>query len=283
LEPVQNVAATGPFTLTSRKVLGNVIERVIIDTTGSGALTKAMISALVVRLNGKVTFGPITASQLDLQNRYLTLANDAARLPIDFTELVSRSIQGQLMGAIDTDASEVTDFTVEGTITGATTPVMTMFVQMRSPGSISPERGFDPRTRGLIRCLVPTTIQDTAAGQFPHDLNYGSRGNSLIKRLFIHSTVLTSFQVKRDSVDLFENISNALGEFIVEENGRQWQTNVFVWDPLMDGNQPDAMPTRVQAAPGQVAREANFEWLFTVSGAGTSTVFTDLYTGLQFL
>lgn len=279
LEPVLGVAATSPFTLTSRKVLGNVIERIILDFTGSGALTKAMLTNLVVRLNGKGTFGPISGTDLDLQNRYLTLANDVLRLPIDFTELVSRSIQGQLMGAIDTDASGVTDFTIEGQITGATTPVMTAYAQLRAPSSLSPERGFDPRTRGLIRALVPTTVTETGAGEFQHDLNYGSKGNSLIKRVFIHSTILTSFRVKRDSLDVFEGVSSALGEFITEENGRQWQTALFVYDPLQDGNQPDAVPTRV-VQPNGGYREANFEWLFTASGAGSHRVFTDNYTTL---
>lgn len=279
LEPVSNVVASGPFTLTSRKLLGNVVERVILEL-GGGSLTKAMITNLVVRLNGKVVLGPISASNLDLENRYLTLVNDAARLTIDFTELTSRSIQGQLMGAIDTDASGVTDFTIEGTITGATTPTMTAYSQMRSPSSMTPQRGFDPRTRGLIRFLIPTTISESAAGEFQRDLNYGSKGNSLIKRVFIHSTVLTSFRVKRDSLDMFEGVTQALGEFIVEENGRQWQSNLFVYDPLQDGNQPDAVPTRVVTPNGQ-AREANFEWLFTVSGAGTNTCFVDGYSTLS--
>lgn len=278
LEPVLGVAASGNFTLTSRKVLGNVIERVILELGGT-SLTKAMITNLVVRLNGKVIFGPISASNLDLENRYLTLVNDVARLTIDFTELVSRSIQGQLMGAIDTDASGVTDFTIEGTITGATAPTMVAYAQLRAPSSLSPERGFDPRTRALIRALVPTTVTETAAGEFQHDLNYGSKGNSLIKRVFIHSTILTAFRVKRDSLELFEGVSAALGEFIVEENGRQWQTNLYVYDPLQDGNQPDAIPTRVVTPNGQM-REANFEWLFTCSGAGSHTVLSDLYTTL---
>jgi hypothetical protein len=65
---------------------------------------------------------------------------------------------------------------------------MVAYVQMRSPQSMSPERGFDQRTRGLIRALIPTTVTETAAGEFQHDLNYGSKGNSLIKRVFIHST-----------------------------------------------------------------------------------------------
>lgn len=278
LEPVLGVVATGSFTLTSRKVLGNVIERVILELGGT-SLTKAMITNLVVRLNGKVILGPISASNLDVENRYLTLVNDAARLTIDFTELVSRSIQGQLMGAIDTDASGVTDFTIEGTITGATAPTMVAYAQLRAPSSLSPERGFDPRTRALIRALVPTTVTETAAGEFQHDLNYGSKGNALIKRVFVHSTILTAFRVKRDSLEMFELVTQALGEFITEENGRQWQTNLFIYDPLQDGNQPDAVPTRV-VTPQGTAREANFEWLFTVSGAGTHTVLSDIYTTL---
>lgn len=279
LEPVLGVVANGDFTLTSRKVLGNIIERVIVEFGGT-SLTKAMVSNLQVRLNGKVIIGQVSATDLDLENRYLTIVNDVARLTIDFTELVARSIQGQLMGAIDTDASGVTDFTIEGKITGATAPTMVMYAQLRAPSSMAPEKGFDPRTRGLIRALVPTTVTETAAGEFQHDLNYGSKGNSLIKRVFVHSTILTSFRVKRDSLEMFEGVSQALGEYITEENGRQWQTGLYVYDPMQDGNQPDAIPTRVTTPDGKSNREANFEWLFTVSGAGSHRVLTDVYTTL---
>jgi hypothetical protein len=184
------------------------------------------------------------------------------------------------MGAIDTAVSGVSDFTVEGTITGATAPTLVAYAQLRAPSSISPERGFDPRTRGLIRALVPTTVTETAQGEFQHDLNYGSRKNSLIKRVFVHSTILQSFRVKRDSLEMFEGVSQALGEFITEENGRQWQPGLYVYDPMQDGNQPDAIPTQAILADGQSSRAANFEWLFTVSGSGIHRVYVDLYTRL---
>lgn len=278
LETVLGGNQNGTWVLNTKKVLGNVVERIILELGGT-SFAKSNITSLSVRLNGKTVIGPLSASQLDLENRYLTLVNDAARLTIDFTELVARSVQGQLMGAIDTDASGVTDFTIEGETSGATAPTLTAYVQMRAPSSMSPERGFDPRTRGLIRALIPTTITESAAGEHQHDLNYGSKGNSLIKRVFIHSSILTSFRVKRDSLDLFEGVSSGLAEFIAEENGRQWQSGMYVYDPMMDGNQPDAIPTRVVMPNGQF-REANFEWLFTVSGAGQHTVHTDVYTTL---
>jgi hypothetical protein len=281
LEAVLNVAANGHFTLTSRKVLGNVIERVDF-LLGGGALTKAMITNHVVRLNGKTTFGPISATNLDLENRYLTIVNDATRFSIDFTELVARSVQGQMMGAIDTAASGVTEFVIEGDITGATTPTMVAACLMRSPSSLSPERGFDPRTRALIRGLIPSTVTETAAGEFQHDINYGSKANSLIKRLFIHSTILTAFRARRDSLDIYGDagaITAAQAEYITELNGRLWQTNMYVLDFLAEGNQPDALPTRVVTPQG--TREANFEWLFTASGAGVHSVFADVYSLLD--
>lgn len=271
LEPFQNVAATGHFVLSSKLVLGNVVERVILEL-GGGALTKAMITNIVVRLNGKVVFGPISGTLLDLVQRYSLLVNDAARLTIDFTEPVSRSIQGQLMGAIHTNAAGVTDFTIEGDITGATTPTLVAYAMLRNPLTMTPERGFDPATLPLIRALIPTTVTETAAGQFQHDLNYGSRGDSLIKRVYISSTILTSFQVKQDSLDIYEDISTALAGYIEAEYGRDDQTNFYTWDPLVDGNQSDAIVTR------NGNRESVFQFLFRVSGAGTHTVFTDVYT-----
>lgn len=273
LEPFQNVAATGHFVLTSKLVLGNVIERIVLEL-GGGALTKAMITNLVVRLNGKVVIGPISATHLDLMQRYSLLVNDAARLTIDFTEPVSRSIQGQLMGAIHTNAAGVTDFTIEGDITGATTPTLVAYAMLRSPASLTPERGFDPATLPLIRCIIPTSVTETAAGQFQHDLNYGSGGDSLIKRVYIHSTILTSFQVKRDSLDIYEDVSSALAGYIEAEYGRDDQANMYVWDPLVDGNQSDVIVTR------SGSRESVFQFLFRVSGAGVHTVYTDIYTTL---
>lgn len=279
LEPILNVGANQHFVLDTKKVFGNVVERIILDNTGSGALLKANLTNLTVKLNGKNIHGPISAAQETSLNIYKNIVSDAARTTIEFTEQTSRNIQGQLMGAIDTDASGVTSFVVEGDIGTATTPALTGWVQMRTPASMSAERGFDPRTRGLISALIPTSVNDSAGGQFPHDINYGSRGNSLIKRVVIFSSTLTSFQVKADSVDLFEDPSIALVGYLQAENGKDDQSGMYVWDPLMDGNQPDAVLTRQDLGDGRM-RERFFEWLFRVSGSGSHTVFADVYTTL---
>lgn len=273
LEPVQNVLTTGHFVLNSRLLLGNVVERLVFVLSGT-SLTKAMITNIVVRLNGKTVFGPISGTQLDLIQRYLLLVNDAARLTIDFTEPVSRSIPGQLMGAIFTDAAGVQDFTVEGDITGATAPQLKVWGQYRSRADMDPARGFDPATFPLIRALLPTTVTESAAGTFQHDINYGPKGDSLIKRIFIFSSILSSFKVRKDSIEIFDAVPAALAGYLQSEYGRDDQAGLYVWDPLVDGNQSDVVTTRTGD------REALFQWLFEVSGAGVHTVFTDVYSTL---
>lgn len=277
LEPFQNVLATGRAVLSSKLVLGNVIERVYL-VLGGGAFTKAMITAIRVRLNGKVVFGDVSGTNLDLVQRYTLLNNTVGFLTIDFSEPIARSVQGQLMGAYNTNAAGVTDFTLEVDIAGATTPTLAAWVQMRSPADMSPQAGFDPGLAPVIRALIPTTIPVSAAGEIQADVNYGSGGNSLIKRLYIISTVLTSFRIKRDALDIFETVAPTLNTYIELDFGRVAQANMYVWDPLMDGNQSDAYPTRRQDGT-----PSNYQFLFTASGAGSHLVLADVYSTLPAL
>lgn len=276
-EPFLNVLATGRAVLNSKLVLGNVVERIYL-VLGGGAFTKAMISSIRVRLNGKVVWGDISGTNVDLMQRYLLLNNTAGYLTIDFTEPVSRSIQGQLQGAINMNAAGVNDFVVEVDIAGATTPTLAAWVQLRSPESMSADRGFNEALAPMIRGLIPTTLPVTSAGETQFDVNYGSRGNSLIKRLFIYSSILTSFRIKRDSLDVFESVAAALNTYIELDYGRVAQANLYVWDPLMDGNQSDAYSTR---RPDGLP--SNFQFLFTASGAGSHQVYADVYTTLPAL
>jgi hypothetical protein len=274
LEPFQNVGANQRAVLSSKLVLGNVVERIYL-VLGGGAFTKANITAIRVRLNGKVVFGDVSGSNLDLIQRYTLLNNTAGFLTIDLSEPIARSIQGQLMGAYNTNAAGVTDFAIEVDIGAATTPTLQAWVQLRAPSSMSPANGFDPALSPVLRALIPTTIPVTAAGEIQADINYGSGGNSLIKRLYIFSSILTSFRIKRDALDIFETVAPALNTYVELDYGRVAQTALYVWDPLMDGNQSDAYPTRrPDGTP------SNYQFLFTASGAGSHLVLADVYSTL---
>ena len=276
MEPFNNVVATGRAVLSSKLVLGNVVERIVLQL--GGTFTKAMITAIRVRLNGKVIFGDISGTVLDLVQRYTLLNNTATFLTIDFTEPLAKSIQGQLMGALNLNALGVSDFTIEVDIAGATAPTLDAYVQMRAPSSMTAAKGFDENLGGVLRALIPTTIPSSAAGEIQADVNYGAGGNSLLKRLYISSTILTSFRCKRDSLDIYDATATALATYLALDYGRVAQANLYVADWLVDGNQSDAVPTR---RPDRSV--SNFQFLFTASGAGSHLVFADVYTTLQAL
>lgn len=272
-EPFQNVIASSRAVVSSKLVLGNVIERFYLVLGGGNTI--ANIGALRVRLNGKVTFGDISGTQLSNIQKYITLNATAGFLTVDFTEPTSRSIHGQLLGAIVTNAAGVTDFTVETDLLAGVAPTQDWWVHLRSPLALSPQAGFDPKTLPVIRALIPTTIPVTAAGEIQADVNYGSGGNSLIKRMIVVSTVLTSLRIKRDALDIFEVVAPTLNTYIELDYGRVAQANQYIWDPLMDGDQSDAYPTRrPDGTP------SNYQFLFTASGGGSHQVFTDVYSTL---
>src|SRR5581483_783521 len=217
-EPFNNVAANARAVVSSKLVLGNVIERFYLVLGGGNAI--ANINAIRVRLNGKVVWGDISGTNLNLLQKYITLNNTAGYLTVDFTEPTSRSIHGQLLGAYVTNAAGITDFTVETDLGAGVAPTQDWWVHLRSPLAMSPQAGFDPATLPLIRALIPTTVPVSAAGEIQADVNYGSGGNSLIKRLIIFSTILTSFRVKRDALDVYETVANALASYIELDYGR---------------------------------------------------------------
>lgn len=282
LEPIANVVATGHFTLSSKLILGNVVEQIILDKTGSGSLTDAMITNLVVKLNGKVVFGPISATNLRLLETFITGVTNTGFISLFFTEPRAATKADQLLGAINTMAAGVVDLTIEGDIAGATTPFLNAYAVTRSPESMYTMDGFRPGTEAFIRGLVQTTLSPSAAGEFPFELNYGSRGESLIKRGIFFSTIMTALRVKRDAVEIFGNgtIASALNGYLQTLYGHTNQTNMFVYDALLDGHQSDAQATR-QVLPNGAAREAVYQWLLTVSGAGVVTAYTDVYTTLD--
>jgi hypothetical protein len=282
LEPINNVVATGHFVLSSKLVLGNVIEQIVLDKTGSGSLTDAMLTNLVVKLNGKVVFGPINAADLRLLETYLTGVNTVGFLSFFFSEPRASTKPDQLLGAISCPDAGVIDFTIEGDITGATTPFLAAFAVLRSPESLKSMEGYKPATAPFIRALIPTTLAPGAAGEFPFELNYGSRGESLIKRAIFFSTIITGVRVKRDNVEIYGNapIATALESYLQSLYGETAQSNMRVFDELLDGHQSDALATR-QVLPNGTAREAVYQWLLTASGAGTVRAFMDVYSTLD--
>lgn len=244
--PFFNVVATGVASLSLP--LGMTYERIILELGGT-AFTKAMITDLKAKLNGKVIW-QTTGSKLDALNKYRGLATDATHLVMDFTEIFARDEVGQSLGAIGT-AEGVGTFTLEVTITGATAPTLESWSVLSGPKKL-----------GVINKLLSYNVTVGAAGKFPIQLPYGKDGGSIIKRVGFFNSYMTELEVKKNGLVIFD-AKKAINEYWQTENKKAPQAGLFVADFIVDNNQSGMLVT---------ADAQSMQWNATVSQADVITV-----------
>lgn len=259
--PFNNVVATGMATMDLSSLLGNTIERIMLKLGGT-TFTKAMITGVRVKANGKVIFDD-TGSRIDSRMQYRGITANAAYLTIDFSEIRSKTIQGQSLGSLDTTMG-IRSLTMEVDISGATAPSLSAAAIISGPQV--DVNGNSMVQRGLIGKVLNYTQYFGAAGKFPFALPYGKTGGSLIKRLHLFGSTVTDAEVKKNGLTVFE-AADAMNDFIQTEFLRTPQANIFTIDFVPDGN----MSNVLNAADAQT-----MEYYATVSGAGNVVVVTEL-------
>lgn len=263
--PVTNVLAAGVATLDFSNLFGYAVERVILQLGGT-AMTKAMITALQVRANTKL-IQDTTGARMDARMAYRGITANAAFLTIDFTEIRSKTIIGQKLGAIDTRLCE--RLTGELTIAGATAPTMVAWAEVSS--LIEFDKLYGPAERALTGKVLSQTYNFAAAGEFPVMLPYGRQGGSLIKRIFFHGATVTEVEIKKNGITYHETV-DAVNDFVQVEHLRAPQANIYAVDFIVDGNQSNVL----NAADAQT-----MEYYVTVSGAGNVTVEVEMLDPLS--
>lgn len=118
--PYSNVVAAG--TATNQITPGRTLENLRLKL-GGNALTKAMITALKIKANGKVIIEG-TGSDIDKINAYRGVAQSAAFLELMFADYSLNNELDRMVGAFDTSAG-ISNITTEVTIAGATAPTLT--------------------------------------------------------------------------------------------------------------------------------------------------------------
>ncbi|HJV86923.1 MAG TPA: major capsid protein P2 [Noviherbaspirillum sp.] len=255
--PFFNVVETGVASLSLP--LGMTYERIILELGGT-AFTKAMITDLKAKINGKVVW-QTTGSRLDALNKFRGLATDANHLVLDFTEIFARDEVGQSLGAIGT-AQGVSTFTLEVTITGATAPTLESWSILSGPKNL-----------GVIAKLLSYNVTIGAAGKFPVQLPYGKQGGSIIKRVGFFHANMTDLEVKKNGL-VIHDTKKVINEYFQTENKRSPQAGLYVADFIVDNNQSGMLVT---------ADAQSMEWNVTVSAADVITVqveYLDLLNNL---
>lgn len=259
--PFSNVVATGMATLDLRSLLGNTIDRITLKLGGT-TFTKAMITGVRIKANGKTVFDD-TGSRIDSRMQYRGIAASASYLTIDLSEIRSKTIKGQKLGSIDTTLG-ISSLNMEVDIAGATAPTLDAWADLSAPQV--DDAGQSLIERGLIGKVLNFTHYFGAAGKFPMNIPYGKQGGSLIKRLHLFGATVTDAEVKKNGLTVFEAPA-AVNGFIQGEFQRVPQANVFTIDFVPDGNMSNVL---------NAANAQSMEYYATVSGAGNVVVAAEL-------
>lgn len=257
--PFSNVVASGVATASITP--GRTIERIVLALGGT-TFTKAMLTLIKLKANGKVFFEG-SASQIDKLNKYRGIADDAAFLSLDFTEIKGRDKLDQMVGAFDT-SNGISNITMECTIAGATAPTLGMYL-VESGAQNGP---YQPVMTKLLRYPFSTSV----GGTLPVVLPFGGQQGAVIKRVHVDQTTgnMTGLVVKQDGLVIHETVA-ALNTFVAEEHGKVPQTNWYTADFIVDGNQGGALDTR---------NAKSMEWLLTLSAADSGYILVEYYDTL---
>jgi hypothetical protein len=265
LMPFNNVVATGLATLDLNNLLGFTVERLTFQL--GGTFTKAMITGIQLKANGKVIWES-NGSRQDARLQYRGITANASFLTIDFSELRSKTELGQNLGAIDTTAG-ISNLKLELSIAGATAPTIQGWAEVNRP-QVDPAQ---IATRNLIAKIHNSTVTIGAAGTFslavPHF--FPADGGSLFKRISIFSANMTGVLIKKNGIVIEETVK-ALNDFRQTEYRKTSQSGLYVVDFIQDDNQSQVLNTR----DAQV-----MEFLATFSAGETITIESELLEPLN--
>lgn len=283
LEPFQNVVATGVAQLTTQRIWPNTLEYISL-VLGGTTFTKAMITSLQLRLGQKpiwnLGFGNTNAGT-DVQaiNSYESSVTGAATLlTLRFANPYARTPKQQYLGACDMGTVGVNNMTLLITITGATAPTLTAYAE------VAPPKTLDASSNLLFRAILETPLAVAAAGTFvPFLINYGQAGGALLRRLVFAaaSTQVTALEIKRDGLDIFEQLPSAVFQAI--------QTDLFphtpqagytIYDAIEDEIESKALTTVRQDSQGNISLIPQ-QILISNNAAANYNVYADVFANLN--
>lgn len=257
--PFSNVVPNG--TATNQVTPGRTLENFRLKLGGT-ALTKAMITKLRMKANGKVIIDT-TGPHLDKLNAYRGAATDADFLDVFFADYSLNNELDRMVGAFDTSMG-IGNITSEVTIAGATAPVLTPILvesaqQKDRTGAAQPYAA-------LITKLLSYPWNISNGGRLPVNVPFGPGSGSIIKRLHVfHNGNMTGATVKEDGLVIHESVT-AENEYDQTIHGRVPQANVYTIDFCVDGDIRKALDTR---------NSRSLEWLFDFSAADSGTVYVE--------
>lgn len=255
--PFSNVVATG--TATANITPGRTLDSFVLKM--GGTFTKAMLSIIRVKANGKVVI-EASGTELDKINGYVGLTADAAYLPIRFYDEKMLSEFDRAVSAFDT-SSGVANITVEAQIAGATSPTLDHVVTLS--GAQKARDGSSAPFAGVMTKLLRYPFSIATGGRLPVTVPFGAQSGAIIKRVYVFAANITGATVKQDGLVIHESLKLE-NEFEQKRHGRVPQAGTYVLDFVSDGNILKALDTR---------DARSLEWLLDFSAADSGSIIVE--------
>lgn len=277
LEPFRNVSAAGVAYLQTTRVFPNTLEYIAVRLGGGVAPTKAQLTRIVVKLGSSTKpIWDITGAQLDSINLYEGRPSTATVLVMPFANPRARTIESQMIPALDMGALGIRELSLEITIAGGTTPALDSWAQVSPPklfGEGAPENQ-------LFRALLTTPLTFTGAlNRFPQNIATAAQGGALLRRIHFFAALVTSYELRRDGVAFHEDVPLAVNNAILDELGHDPQANIYTFDAIEDDNESKAL-AQVRNDQGGLSLIPT-QHLITVSGAGTVQTIADVNANIN--
>jgi Viral coat protein P2 N-terminal domain len=257
--PYSNVVATG--TATNQVTPGRTLENFKLKLGGT-ALTKAMLTSIKVKANGKVIIEG-TGTELEKLNAYRGETTNAAYLDIPFADYCMNNEFDRMVSAFDTSLG-IANITTEVTVTGATAPTLTPIV-VESAAQKSRGGEYQPFAP-LVAKVLKYPYNIASGGRLPITVPFGPQNGAIIKRLHVlHGGNMTGATVKQDGLVIHESLK-AENEQEQIRMDRVPQANMYTIDFVVDGDIRKALDTR---------DARSLEWLFDFSAADTGSVIVE--------
>lgn len=266
---IQNV---GPNQRVSiRLPLGVTYNKIVLFAGGN--ITAALMSNIVLKINGSERIRWNTQAHLQARNSFNLGASDAAILELDFIESEGKDEAAMTLGAIAATAEAgVQDLTLEfdlGTYTVTAASVINGVAEVDVPSA----NRLIVRNRFFQRVFSGATEEQIV-------LPFGMNGE-LIKRMYFFGTLaqLNSVRVRREGADEFEQLSVAQNEFFQRTYGKVPQAGLYV----VDFTEHDLMghmlnTSSIVGGNGQAKPIQNLDVRINVNAAGTWNIYTESIT-----
>ena len=269
LNQIQNVGPNQRATV--RLPLGVTYNKITLQTAGN--ITAALLSNIVLKVNGSERMRWKTQAQMQARNSYNNGASDPNFLEFDFLERNGKDEASMTLGTYAATAEAgVQDMTIEfdiATYTVTAASVIKAIAEVDVPS----------KNRLIVRNRF---FQKTLAGAVEEQLiiPFGMNGEQL-KRIYVYGTMasIESIRVRREGADEYEALSQLQNEFFQKTYGKVPQAGLWVVDFTEHNLMGHLLNTaQIIGGDGKAVPIQNLDIRLKTTAAGTFDCYTESIT-----